>query len=79
MIAVDLGHERDLVRTVAVMRQRMVRLVHANLRVYVRVLFAADHERDDPRQVALKRQELQVQHQPHVLFKTGRSALRLLQ
>ena len=60
------------------MRQRMVRLRHANLRIRARALFLADHERDDAREIGLKRQELQVQHQRQVIFKDRRRALRLL-
>ena len=60
------------------MRQRMVRLGHADLRVRAGALFLADHERDDARQVGLKRQELQVQHQRQVIFEDRRHALRLL-
>ena len=56
----------------------MVRLGHANLRVRTRALFLADHERDDARQVGLKRQELQVEHQRQVVFEDRRRALRLL-
>ena len=78
MIAVDLRHVRDQLGHVAVMRQRMVRLGHANLRVRAGALLLADHERDDARQVGLKRQELQVEHQRQVIFEDRWHALRLL-
>ena len=56
----------------------MVRLGHANLRIGTGALFLADHERDDARQVGLKRQHLQVEHQRQVIFEDRRHALRLL-
>ena len=60
------------------MRQRMVRLGHADLRIRPRALFLADHERDDARQIRLERQQLQVEHQRQVILEDRRHALRLI-
>src|SRR5580765_5547499 len=60
------------------MRQRMVRLGHADLRVRPRALLLADHERDDTREVRLERQQLQVEHQREMILEYRRRALRLL-
>ena len=59
-------------------RQRMVRLRHADLRIGPRALFLAEHERDHARQIGLKRQHLQIQHQRQMIFEDRRRALRLL-
>ena len=48
-------------------RQLMMRIGDAELRVRPRALLTAVHERDHARQIALKRQHLQVVKQPHVL------------
>ena len=48
-------------------RQLMMRIRDAELRVRPRALLASVHERDDARQVALIRQHLQVVEQLHVL------------
>ena len=69
---------RDQLGHVVVMRQRMMRFGHANLRIRTRALFLADHERDDAREIGLKREELQVEHQRQVIFEDRRRALRLL-
>src|SRR5262249_15066709 len=79
VVAVDLRHLRDELGDVVVMRQRVVRLGHADLRIRPRALLLADHERDHPRQVRLERQELQVEHDREVIFEHGRCALRLLE
>ena len=64
---VDLRHPRDLVRIVAVMRQRMMRIGHADLGVGAVARLARELERDHPRHVALQRQHLQVEHQLRVI------------
>ena len=79
MIAVDLRHVGDKIRNVVVMRERVVRFGDANLRVGTRALLLANHERDHARQIGLKRQELQIEHQRQVIFEHRRYALRLLQ
>ena len=78
VIAVDLRHLRDQLGTIVVMRQRMVRFGHADLRIGPRALFLAEHERDDARQVGLERQQLQVEHQREVILEDRRHALRLI-
>ena len=62
MVTIDLGHQRDAVRVIAVVRQRMMRDRDTGLRVRTCALLLAHHERDDARQVSLKRQQLQVLH-----------------
>ena len=57
-------------------RQRMVRLDDPDLRVRAVTDLAADHERDDPRQVGLQRQDLQIEHQLGMLLERGRHAQR---
>ena len=78
VIAVDLRHLLDQLGNVVVVRQRMVRLGHADLRIGPRALLLADHERDDARQIGLERQHLQVHHQRQVIFEHRRRAQRLL-
>ena len=78
VIAVDLRHPRDQLGHVAVMRQRMVRLGHANLRIGPGALLLADHERDHARQVRLEREQLQVEHQLQVILEDRRHARRLV-
>ena len=79
VVAVDLRHVRHQLRQVVVVRQRMVRLRHPDLRVGARALLLADHERDHPRQVGLEGEELQVEHQLQVVLEDRRRALRLPQ
>ena len=78
VIAVDLGHVRDQLGNIVVVRERMVRLWHANLGVWASALFLADHERNDAGEIGLKCQELQIKHQGQVIFEDGRRALGLL-
>ena len=78
VITVDPGHALHQLGNKVVVRQRMVRFGHANLRVWARALFFADHEGNDAREIGLERQELQVEHQRQVIFKDRRCALRLL-
>ena len=63
MIGVHLGEARDLVRLVLMMRQAVVRLVHAHLRIRTVVQIARHHEGEDAGDVRLKRQRHQVEHQ----------------
>ena len=60
---------------VAVVRERMVRIGHADLGVGAVAGLARELEGDDPRDVALQRQHLQVEHQPRVVG-VGRPARR---
>ena len=64
---IDLGHLGDLLRIVAVMRQRMMRIGNADLRIGAVAGFARQLKRDDARDVALQRQQLQVEHQSGVV------------
>ena len=59
------------------MRDRVVRLVDADLRIRPAADLTTHHERDDARQVALVRQHLQVEHQLRVLVVACRHAGRL--
>ena len=79
VVAVDLRHAGDQLRHVVVVRQRVVRLRHADLRVGARALLLADHERDDAGQVGLEREELQVEHQLQVILEDRGRAPRLAQ
>ena len=76
---VDLGHLRDLLRIVAVVRERMVRIGHADLGIGARAGFARQLEGDDAGDVALQRQHLQVEHQPGVVGVGGRHAHRAVE
>ena len=67
MELIDLRHARDLVRIVAVMRERMVRIGNTDLWVGAIAGFAGELERDDPGDVTLQRQHLQVEHQSRVI------------
>ena len=75
---VDRGVARDLVGIVRMVRDRMVGFRHANLRIGAPAELARHHERDDPRQVALVGQHLQIEHQLRVFFVGRRNAGRLL-
>ena len=79
VVAVDLRQVRDELGHVVVVRQRVMRLGHADLRVGPRALLLADHEGDDARQVRLQRQQLQIHHQREVILERRRDALRLLE
>ncbi len=63
---------------IVVMRERVVRFRHANLRIGPRALLLAEHERNDARQIGLEREHLQIHHQRQVIFKDRRRAQRLL-
>ena len=52
-------------------RDRMVRVGHADLGIGAAAELAADHERHDARHVALVGEQLQVEHQPGVLARTS--------
>mgnify|MGYP000057988217 CR=1 FL=1 len=79
VMAVDRRHAVDQLRLIIVMRERVVRVRGADLRVGPRALLFADHERDDPGQIGLKRQNLQVRHQLQVVFEHRRRTLGLLE
>ena len=58
-------------------RQRVMRLGDADLRIRPAGLLAAVHERDHPRQIGLVGQQLQVVEQPHVRLEPIRNTGRL--
>ena len=64
---IDFCHAGDFVRVVAVMGKRMMRIRHADLRVSAVAGFASQLERDDARDVALQREDLQVEHEPSMI------------
>src|SRR5688572_11592910 len=68
MVRVDLGELHQLLRIVGVMRHRMMRLGHADVRVGSGARFPRQLERDDASHVSLERQHLQVEHQLDVVF-----------
>ncbi len=72
---VDLRHPGDLRRVVAVVRQRVVRVGHADLGIGAVAGLAGELEGDDAGDVALEGQHLQVEHQPGVVG-VGRRARR---
>src|SRR4029453_14304535 len=64
----------ELLGIVLMVRQLMMRIRDAELRVGPRALLASVHERDYARQVALIREHLQVVEQLHVLVERVRNA-----
>ena len=76
VVLVDLLKPLDLGRVVEVVRQAVVRVGHADRTIRPVAALAADHERDDARQVGLERHRHQVEHQLDVLFEGRRDAGR---
>jgi hypothetical protein len=74
VIRVDLRDLLDLRQLSGIVRDRMMRIGHADLRVGHAAVLATHHEGDDARQIALIGQHLQVDHQPHVRFPVGGNA-----
>ena len=74
VVLLNLDALLHLHRVVLVMRHRVMRLGHADLRVRPRTLLAAVHERDDARDVRLIREQLQVVEQMDVLVEALRNA-----
>ena len=74
VIRVDLRQIGNFHRITLVMRNRVMRVGHADLWKGHAALFAPDHHRNDTSEIALIRQYLQVEHQLDVLFVTGRNA-----
>lgn len=64
---VDLGHLRDLVGVVPVVGERMVRIGDADLGIGPRAGLPGELECDDPGDVPLERQDLEVEHQASVV------------
>ena len=79
MELVDLRHLRDLLGIAAVVRQRVVRIGDADLRIGAIAGLARELERDDARDVALQREHLQVEHQLRVIGIRGRHADRTIE
>ena len=67
VIRIDLRDLRHLYRIVAVMARGMVRVGHADFRVRAIALLARQLECDYPRNVRLKGEDLQVEHQLRVV------------
>src|SRR5438045_4512738 len=63
MIRIDLRDLRYLYRIVAVMTGRMVRFPDADLRIRTIALLACELKGDDPGNIRLKRQNLQLEHE----------------
>ena len=74
VIRIDLCDLRDLLGLLLMVRYRVMRVGHANLRVGHAAVLVSHHERDDPREVALKRQHLQIEHQIQMIFPARRDA-----
>ena len=55
------------VRVAAMVRQRMMRVGHADFRVSTTAAFAADHHRRNSGEIGLECDRLQIEHQLHVL------------
>ena len=79
VVLVDLLHLLDLLAVPAVVRQRVVRVGDADLRIGRAALLAADHVGEDARRVGLVGQQEQVVHQPRVVLERDRDAGRRLQ
>ncbi len=79
VIGVDLRHLLDQLGNVVVVRERMMRFRHADLRIGPWALLLAEHERNDARQIGLEREHLQIHHQRQVIFEHRRRAQRLRQ
>ena len=76
---VDLGNLRELFRIVAVMTGGMVRVRDADFRIRAVAELARQLERDDPCDVRLERQDLQVEHELRVIGERRRDAHRPIQ
>src|SRR4051812_1358827 len=86
MVLVDLGNLRYLDRIVAVMADRMMRVRDADVGIGTIALLPRELERDDSRDIRLKGQNLEVEHELGVIcerrgdaywaFEIGRLVLR---
>src|SRR5215471_201126 len=76
MEGIDLRHLRQLFRIAAVMTDWMVRVRNADLRIRAIVLFARELECDDARDIGLKSQNLQIEHELRVVGKLRRNTYR---
>ena len=76
MVGAHLGQLLQALRPVLVVRERVVRIRHADLRVGLRGQLRGHQERDDAGQVGLVGKHLQVEHHLHVLVERSRDARR---
>ena len=67
MERVDLGDLRDLLGIVTMMAGRMVRIRHSDLGIRAVAQLARELERDDPGDVRLECQNLQIEHELRVI------------
>src|SRR5438094_6504671 len=79
MVRIDLCDLRYLYRIVAVMTGRMVRVRDADLRIRTIALLARELECDDARDIRLKRENLEVEHELRVAGKRRRNSHRPLE
>src|SRR5437660_1709539 len=64
---IDLRHARNFFRIIAVMRKRMMRIGHTDLRISAIAGFTRELEGDDACDIALESQDLQIEHQSNVV------------
>src|SRR5437867_11401308 len=76
---IDLGNFRELFRIVAMMTRGMVRVRDADFRIRTVIELAGQLEGDDPRDVGLKRQHLQIEQELRVVGERRRYTNRSLQ
>src|SRR5215467_2751526 len=79
MVRIDLCYLRNLYGIVAVMTGWMVRLRDAELRIGTIALLARELERDDARDVRLKGENLEVEHELRVVGERRGNAYRPLE
>src|SRR5262244_729606 len=79
MVLVDLCDLRYLYRIVAVMTDGVVRVRDADIRIGTIALLASELERDDARDVGLKGQNLEVEHELRVVGERRGDAYRPLE
>ena len=68
VIGVDFRQLGEFFRIVIVMGNRMMPLRNSGLRITPSAFFTADHQRGHARNVGLKRQYLQIEHQVDMVF-----------
>ena len=79
VMGVDLGQLDQLFRIVGVMRDRVMRLGHPDVRVGSGARFTRHLERDDAGDIGLEGEHLEVEHQPDVVFPHRRHACRTIE
>src|SRR5262245_13423246 len=79
LIGVELRVTLDVLGLLLMVRHRVMPLREPDLRVRAEVELAAEHERDDAREVRLKREPLKLVHELHVLAERFRNAGRALE